>query len=80
MQAPDGFVLSQNSLSGGLISGNGSEQECHVDWSQMTEVLPGITQPRRLTLRAHALSPKGHFAGRGWATCKYTVSLVPIAK
>lgn len=80
LQAPDGFVLSQNSLSGGLISGNGSEQECHVGWAEMAEILPGITQPRRLTLRAHARSPKGHFAGRGWATCRYTVTLVPLPK
>ncbi|MBY3104509.1 hypothetical protein HFO68_08075 [Rhizobium laguerreae] len=80
LQAPDSFVLAQNSLVGGLISGNGSEQECHIEWSQQTEILPGIAQPRRLTLRAHARSPKGHFAGRGWATCKYSVTLAPLAK
>lgn len=80
VRAPDGFVLSQNTLAGGLISGSGSEQECHVTWSEMIDVIPGVAQPRVFTLRAHARSPKGHFAGRGWATCKYSVVLVPVAK
>lgn len=76
--SPDGYVLAQNSLSGGLTSGNGSEQECHVSWTNFVEVIPNVTQPKTLKVRAHSRSPKGHWSGRGWAICKYTVILAPL--
>lgn len=76
--APAGYVLAKETVSGGLTSGNGSEQECHVGWADPIDVIPGVPQPRTITLVAHARSPKGHWAGRGWATCKFTVNMVPV--
>jgi hypothetical protein len=76
--APAGYVLAKETLSGGLAEGNGSEQECHVGWADQIDVIPGVPQPRTITLLAHARSPKGHWSGRGWAKCKFTVNMVPL--
>ncbi|MCF7697028.1 hypothetical protein KPG66_13375 [Mycetohabitans sp. B2] len=76
--APDGYVLSEKTLNGGLIQQNGSENECRVGWEDYVDVIPGVAQPRTITLQAHARSPKGHGSGRGWSTCKYTVERVKL--
>ena len=76
--APDGYVLSEKTLKGGVVKSNGSENECRVGWADYVDVIPGVTQPRTITLQAHARSPKGHSSGRGWATCKYTVEMVKL--
>lgn len=77
IRAPANYVFVQNSLSGGEVSGNGSEHECLFGWDRFVEVIKGtgITQPTVFWIQAHARSPKGHFSGRGWAHCKYTVKL-----
>ena len=77
INAPAGHVFAEKTLQGGETSGNGSEHECRQGWDEYVEVIPGtkIMQPRVITLQAHARSPKGHFAGRGWAKCKYTVEI-----
>jgi hypothetical protein len=77
LTAPAGFVFIQNGLTGGETSGNGDEHECRNGWSNFVEVLPGsgITQPRTFSLRAHARSPSGHWSGRGWSVCTYTLTL-----
>jgi hypothetical protein len=75
--APDNHVFAEKTLAGGEVSGNGSEHECRFNWADYVEVIPDtkIMQPRTMTLQAHALSPKGHFSGRGWAKCKFSVEL-----
>jgi hypothetical protein len=77
IRAPEGHVFVQNSLQGGLTSGAGSQRDCRFAWDNYIEVIPGtgITQPATLYLSAHARGPKGHFAGRGWAHCRYTVKI-----
>lgn len=76
--APDGYVLAKETAKGGLSSGNGSEQECRVRFTDNVEVIPGLPQPRSIELQAHARSPKGHASGRGWAVCSYSVNMVPL--
>lgn len=80
--APTGYVFSKESLQGGEWSGNGSEHNCLVQWDGNVEVIPGskILQPTILRARAHARSEKGHGAGRGWAKCKYTVTLTKYTR
>lgn len=75
--APDGFVFIQNGLSGGKTSGAGDEHDCRFSWSNYVEVIPGtgITQPRTFTLQAHARSPSGHWAGRGWVNCEFQLAV-----
>jgi len=77
LTAPDGFVFAEKTLTGGETSGAGSEHSCNLSWGDYMEVIPGtgIQQPRTVTLQAKARGPKGHFAGRGWAKCSYTVNL-----
>lgn len=77
---PNGYVFAEKSLKGGLIEKNGSEYNCRVGWADYVDVVPGITQPRTITLQAHARSPKGHSSGRGWATCKYTIEMVKLSE
>lgn len=76
--APAGYVLAKETASGGLTSKNGSEYGCLVDWADPVDVIPGVPQPRTITLVAHARSPEGHATGAGWAECKYTVNMVPL--
>ena len=80
--APTGYVFSKESLQGGEWSGAGSEHECLIAWDGNVEVIPGskILQPTILRARAHARSAKGHGAGRGWAKCKYTVTLTKFTR
>lgn len=75
--APDGYVFSQNQALVTKSSGNGDESDCNFGWSDFVEVVPGsgLTQPRTFTLSAHARSPSGHWAGRGWANCSATLRL-----
>lgn len=75
--APDGFVFNQNQAVVSKTSGTGDEHSCNFGWSDFTEVLPGtgITQPKTFTLSAHARSPSGHWAGRGWAKCTAILGL-----
>ncbi len=75
--APDGYVFSQNSVKGGETSGAGDEHSCNLSWSNFVEVIPGsgITQPRTATTSCHARGPSGHWAGRGWCGCTYTITL-----
>jgi len=77
LRAPDGFVFAVNTASAAETSGAGSEHSCNLGWEDWVEVIPGtqITQPRKMTLYAHARGPGGHLSGRGWAKCRYTVLL-----
>ncbi|MET1116163.1 MAG: hypothetical protein ABWY08_14595 [Comamonas sp.] len=77
LRAPEGFVFAVDTASASETSGAGSEHSCNLGWDDWVEVIPGtqITQPRKMTLSAHARGPSGHLAGRGWAKCKYTVML-----
>ena len=79
--APTGYVFSEATLRGGAWSYQGSEHGCLVEWDRRVEVIPGthIYQPTVLRVRAHARSMKGHGKPRGWAECKYTVSLTRYA-
>lgn len=76
--APEGFVFNQNEILLSKTSGNGDEHRCDFGWGDFKEVIPdtGITQPSTFTLSAFARSPSGHWAGRGWANCTATISLV----
>ena len=78
LTAPGGYVLSEKTLKGGLVESNGSENECRVGWADYVDVIPGVTQPRTITLQAHAKNPKGYLVGRGWTKCKYTVEMVKL--
>ncbi|KWV55161.1 hypothetical protein AS026_37960 [Rhizobium altiplani] len=80
VQAPAGYVLAKETTKGGLVSANGSETECRVQFGDAIEVIPGLPQPTNISLQAHARSPNGHATGRGWATCKYSVRMVPLPK
>lgn len=80
ISAPRGFVFIKDGpmgLAGGKTSGNGSEHECRYEWGDYVEIVPGtgIVQPRTFTLTAHARSPSGHFSGRGWAACRFQLTL-----
>mgnify|MGYP003554402402 CR=1 FL=1 len=77
LRAPQGFVFAERTLTGGEISGAGSEHSCNLAWDEYVEIVPGseIQQPRVVKLSAKARSPKGRAAGRGWAKCKFTVKL-----
>lgn len=61
--APAGYALAKETILGGLSSGNGSEQERRIGWTDAVDVLPGLPQPRTIRLQAHARSPKGHWSG-----------------
>ncbi|WP_338911932.1 hypothetical protein [Mycetohabitans rhizoxinica] len=76
--APEGYFIAEKTLNGGLIESNGSEHDCRVGWADPTDVIPGVTQHRTITLQAHARSPKGHSSGSGWARCKYTFEVNKI--
>ena len=77
--APKGYVLARDTLSGGETGANGSEPNpCRISFSDSVEVIPGVPQPRTVHLQAHARSPKGHGSGRGWATCVYSIRMVPL--
>ncbi|MCF7697636.1 hypothetical protein KPG66_16840 [Mycetohabitans sp. B2] len=78
LTAPEGYALLRESLKGGLVEKNGSENDCRIGWADYVDVIPGVTQPRTITLQAHARSPKGHGFGRGWTKCKYTVEMVKL--
>ena len=78
IEAPEGYVLGQNSLEGGVKYRRGSENSCSVEWDDFVEVLPGIEQPKTLRIRAYARGPKGHFSGTGKTNCGYTVMMVPV--
>ncbi|RUU30394.1 hypothetical protein [Mesorhizobium sp. M6A.T.Ce.TU.016.01.1.1] len=78
--APEGYVLAKETLTGGLKEANGSEKECRVTFSDNIEVIPGVPQPRKIRLQAHARSPHGHWSGRGWATCVHTIDMVPLSR
>lgn len=72
-----GFVFSIDTVSVEETSGGGAEHSCHIGWQDWVQVNPvsPTTQPRTMTLRAHAKSPQGLLAGRGWAKCKATALL-----
>ena len=69
-------------LSGGLVESGGTKPACEVEWTEFVPLSVGSesTQPRVLTVRARANSQRGYGRrGPGWATCEYTVKLVPYA-
>ena len=78
LHAPAGFVFSKDSISGGFTSRKGSEYSCYIKWDDWRDVVPGIAQPTTVTLQAHARSPRHHRGSRGWAKCRYTISLVRL--
>ena len=75
--APDGYVFNQNTVQGGETSGAGDEHSCSLQWSNMVEVIAGsgIVQPRTATTSCHARGPSGHWAGRGWCGCSYSITM-----
>ncbi len=78
--APEGFAFARETLDGGIDDSGGPKPACEVEWTEMVALAPGsdIQQPRVLTLRARANSQRGYARrGPGWATCSYTVQLVP---
>ncbi len=82
LQAPPGFAFAQASLNGGLVDSGGTKPACEVDWAELVPLSPGSDskQPRVLTVRATAASQRGYGRrGPGWATCEYSVQLVPYA-
>lgn len=74
--APPGLYLSQNNVSGGSTGGAGSEHSCSFRFGDWVELMPEVTQPRSVTVHAHARSHGGHGSPRGWSNCKYTFKLV----
>ena len=78
INAPPNFVFNEHSVAGGETSGNGDEHSCALKFSSYAEVVPGtgIVQPMTASLTAHARSPSGHWSGRGWESCTYTIALV----
>ncbi|MGV8835950.1 hypothetical protein [Cellvibrio sp.] len=78
LTAPDGYVFAEKSVQGGYTSKAGSENKCSFKFDNYIEVISGsgIMQPRTVSLKAYALSPKGALTGkRGWSKCKYTIKL-----
>ena len=77
LTAPNGYVFAEKSAKGGYSSKAGSENECKLSFSEYVEILPGseIQQPRKVSLKAYALSPKGRLKGRGWSKCSYEIKL-----
>lgn len=77
---PSGYVLVEKSLDVIHESRNGSAYSCDVSFRDWIEVVPGtgIKQPTTIWMRAHARSPKGHCAGRGWMHCLYKVKRVDL--
>ena len=81
-EAPAGFAFVQASLNGGLVDSGGTKPACEVEWTEFVQLSPGSEskQPRVLTVRARANSQRGYGRrGPGWATCEYSVQLVPYA-
>lgn len=72
-KVPSGYAYVEDKLEKGFTSKNGSEKRCDHAWTDEVEIVKGtgITQPTTLKVRAHARSPRGHFAGRGWAKCYF---------
>ncbi|MER9623299.1 hypothetical protein NKI98_17955 [Mesorhizobium sp. M0222] len=79
-QTPGDFVIAEISKTVRETSANGSEHECLSHFDKYVEVIPGtgIKQPTVFRLRAHARSPKGHWAGRGWEYCEATFVQVEV--
>ena len=82
LEAPPGFAFAQASLNGGLVDSGGTKPDCEVEWTEFVPLAAGSDskQPRVLTVRARANSQRGYGRrGPGWATCEYSVQLVPYA-
>jgi len=82
LEAPSGFAFVQASLNGGLADSGGTKPDCEVEWTGYVPLSAGSDskQPRVLTVRARANSQRGYGRrGPGWATCEYSVQLVPYA-
>jgi|GEM_PF-5727834 len=81
-KAPGDFVIAERGLTVRETSGNGSEHGCPHHFDGYVEVIPGtgIKQPTIFRLRAHARSPKGHWAGRGWAFCEANFVQVEVPR
>ena len=64
----------------GLVDSGGTKPDCEVEWTEFVPLAAGSDskQPRVLTVRARANSQRGYGRrGPDWATCEYSVQLVP---
>ncbi|MCA0943270.1 hypothetical protein LCM28_25585 [Salipiger pacificus] len=80
LKAPAGYVINEKASTVRLTSGNGSTAICEKKFDGYVEIIPGtgIKQPTSVQIRSHAVSPKGHASGRGWAHCEANVTMTKL--
>lgn len=78
IKAPEGYVFAKDSATGGLLSTQGGEHgECIVEWSEPREIIPNVTQPSKVRMRAYGEMNHGIGEG-GHSRCEYKIKLVKI--
>jgi hypothetical protein len=78
LRAPVDHVFVMNSAMSRRTSAAGESPECHLEWAEHIEIIPGtgITQPQAVAVWATARSPAGPGqVKRGWSRCEYTIQL-----
>ncbi|MEC3621521.1 alkaline protease [Bacillus subtilis] len=78
--APEGFVINKDKIIVEALVERGSENRDERVFSDFVEIIPGtgIELPRTFSVRAFARSSRGHGAGGGATTYKYTGEFVKI--
>jgi hypothetical protein len=79
LTAPPGYAIAKESIKR-ETNFNGSKNWCQEEFSDNVDVIPGVPQPTKIRLRAHAYSHEGHFGGAGHSNCYFTVSFVKIQR
>ncbi|MTH35557.1 hypothetical protein GL279_13195 [Paracoccus limosus] len=76
--APPGYIFEKDSLKGGITSIiPGEHGECTTEWQDERKVIPGLTQPGRIRLKAYGERNSGFGTG-GHTKCEYTVNMLKL--
>ncbi|WP_129580433.1 MULTISPECIES: hypothetical protein [Sorangium] len=77
---PPGYIIVESSYKENRVSENGSENWIEHEWADPIEIIPGtgITAPRTIRVRVHALGPSGRFdpGRRGWTNVRIELNYI----